>query len=174
MSAIPEEFVKKTAKLSEDVTQPFTASKKIYIEGSRDDIHVPMREVTCTPTITDAGEEENPPITVYDTSGPYTDPQVDIDLLRGLPEVRESWIEERGDTQALHGPTSEYGKARQQDPELAHLRFEHIRDPRRALPGKNVSQMHYARQGIITPEMEFVAIRENNRLAQIKADPRCA
>ncbi|MEJ2052289.1 MAG: phosphomethylpyrimidine synthase ThiC [Calditrichaceae bacterium] len=174
MSAIPDEFIKKTAQLSEDITRPFTASKKIYIEGSRDDIQVPMREVTCTPTITDAGEEENPPITVYDTSGPYTDPQVEIDLMQGLPSVRENWIEERGDTQELHGPTSEYGKQRQEDPELANLRFEHIHNPRRALPGKNVTQMHYARQGIITPEMEFVAIRENNRLAEMKADPRYA
>ena len=116
MSAIPEEFIKKTAQLSEDVTRPFTASKKIYIKGSRDDIRVPMREVECTPTITDNGEEHNPEITVYDTSGPYTDPEVSIDLLKGLPDVRINWILERDDTEQLDGPTSEYGKQRQEDP----------------------------------------------------------
>ncbi|MBD3669295.1 MAG: phosphomethylpyrimidine synthase ThiC [Gammaproteobacteria bacterium] len=172
MSANPKEFLSQTGKLSAEVVQPFTASKKIYIEGSRPDIRVPMREIEQTPTHTDNGLEQNPPITVYDTSGPYTDPSVEIDLLNGLPDVRAKWIEERGDTEQLSGPSSEFGQARESDPELAHLRFDHIRAPRKAKPGRNVSQMHYARQGIITPEMEYVAIRENNRLQELHNDPR--
>ena len=172
MSAIPEEFIEKTAQLSEAVTRPFANSRKIHVQGSRPDLRVPMREVSQTPTHTHGGVEENPPIYVYDTSGPYTDPQAKIDLLRGLPELRAAWIEERGDSERLSGPSSEYGRVRQGDAELAHLRFEHIRAPRRAKPGANVSQMHYARKGIITPEMEFVAIRENQRLDELRADPR--
>jgi len=172
MSAIPQEFIKKTSKLSEDVTRPFPNSKKIYVEGSRPDIKVGMREIECAPTMTTGTPEENPPITVYDTSGLYTDPKAHIDLMKGLPALREKWILERNDTEELSGPTSEYGQARQSDPELADMRFEHIRTPRRARPGQNVSQMHYARQGIITPEMEYVAIRENCRLNELRNDPR--
>ncbi|MBI1422096.1 MAG: phosphomethylpyrimidine synthase ThiC [Gammaproteobacteria bacterium] len=172
MSAIPEEFIKKTANLSEEVTRPFTQSKKIYVSGSRDDIRVPMREVTQSPTHTERTPEQNPPIYIYDTSGPYTDPAVHIDLLKGLPEVRANWIAERNDTELLSGPTSDYGRARQNDPKLAHLRFEHIRAPRRAKSGKNVTQMHYAKQGIITPEMEYIAIRENLKLQEMRNDPR--
>ncbi len=174
MSAIPEEFQKKTSLLSEEVTMPFPKSKKIYVEGSRADIRVPMREVSQDDTMTSGSPETNPPIYVYDTSGPYTDPEAKIDLMAGLPALREKWIEERGDSEQLDGPTSKYGIERQNDPELASLRFEHIRNPRRAKAGKNVSQMHYARQGIITPEMEFVAIRENNKLQEMKADPAYA
>ena len=172
MSAIPEEFLKKTAQLSDDVTRPFSASKKIYVEGSRPDIRVPMREVEQATTHSDQGEELNPPIYIYDTSGPYTDPAVSIDLLKGLPEVRGPWIAERGDTEQLAGPSSEYGSERQADAALAHLRFEHISAPRKARAGQNVSQMHYARQGIITPEMEYVAIRENLKLQAMRNDPR--
>ncbi|RKT44240.1 phosphomethylpyrimidine synthase ThiC [Thiocapsa rosea] len=172
MSAIPQAFVQKTAELSDEVTRPFPSSRKIYVTGSRPDLRVPMREVTLTPTQTNAGVEENPPIMVYDTSGPYTDPTAHIDLLAGLPDLREAWIRERGDTELLDGPTSAFGRERQSDPRLAHLRFEHIRTPRRAKPGRNVTQMHYARQGIVTPEMEFVAIRENMRLDALRADPR--
>jgi len=172
MSAIPQDFIQKTARVSEAVTRPFTNSRKIHIQGSRADIRVPMREITLTPTQTDNGIEENPPITVYDTSGPYSDPQAEIDLLKGLPEVRASWISERGDTEVLDHPSSEFGRQREADPALAHLRFQHLRKPRRALPGNNVTQMHYARRGIITPEMEFVAIRENQRLQEFRADPR--
>ncbi len=174
MSAIPEDFALKASQLSEQVTQPFSGSKKIYIEGSRPDIRVPMREIHQADTHTDSGVEENPPITVYDTSGPFTDPMVTIDLMKGMPDVRSAWIEERGDTEWLDGPTSDYGQQRQNAPELAHLRFEHIRTPRRAKAGKNVSQMHYAKQGIVTPEMEYIAIRENCRLQELKADPRYA
>ncbi len=164
MSAIPEDFIRKTAQLSADVTRPFPGSARIYVEGSRPDIHVPMREIRQADTPASFGVEANPPITVYDTSGPYTDPDAHIDLCAGLPDVRGSWIAQRADTGQLDGPSSAYGRLRQHDPELATLRFEHIRRPRRALPGRNVTQMHYARQGIITPEMEFVAIRENLRL----------
>ncbi|WP_295542619.1 phosphomethylpyrimidine synthase ThiC [uncultured Thiohalocapsa sp.] len=172
MSAIPEAFVTTTARLSDAVTRPFPAAAKRYVTGSRPDIRVPMREIAQTPTHTADGDEANPPIFVYDTSGPYTDPAVSIDLLKGLPDVRSAWIEARGDTEPLTGPSSEFGGRRQHDPALAHLRFEHLRTPRRAKPGHNVSQMHYARRGEITPEMEYVAIRENMRLDELRADPR--
>ena len=174
MSAIPEDFIQKTARVSEAVTQPFPNSKKVYVQGSRADIRVPMREITLTPTHTDKGREENPPVTVYDTSGPYSDPEVEIDLLKGLPEVRSRWINERGDTEILKQPSSRFGREREADPNLAHLRFEHLCRPRRALPGNNVTQMHYAKRGIITPEMEYVAIRENQRLQEFREDPRYA
>ena len=172
MSAIPEDFIKKTAELSEEVTRPFPNSTKVFVQGSRPDIRVPMREIAQAATPASFGEEENPPITVYDTSGPFTDPEKQIDLLKGMPDVRTPWIEDRADTELLSGPTSEYGSERQNDPKLAHLRFEHIRAPRRANVGKNVSQMHYARQGIITTEMEYVAIRENAKLNEIRNDSR--
>ncbi len=172
MSAIPEEFINQTTRLSEEVTQPFPNSRKIHIEGSRPDIRVPMREIEQSPTLINDGNEENPPIVVYDTSGPFSDPAVEVDLLKGMPDVRSTWIEEREDTELLEGPSSDYGTQRQGDPELAHLRFEHIHRPRRAAKGKNVTQMHYARQGIITPEMEYVAIRENCRLQELRQDPR--
>ncbi len=174
MSAIPEDFVTRTSELSEAVTRPFSGSRKIYVQGSRPDIRVPMREIDQSPTAASFGAEENPPITVYDTSGPFTDPDIEIDLMKGMPDVRGAWIRERADTEQLDGPTSDYGRARQEDEGLASLRFEHIRAPRRALAGANVTQMHYARHGIITPEMEFVAIRENQRLDELRADPRYA
>ena len=174
MSAIPDDFIQKTAKLSEEITRPFTQSKKIYIEGSRPDIKVAMREIHQDDTSASFGLEQNPPIPVYDTSGPFTDPNIEIDLMKGMPDVRGDWIEERNDTELLEGPTSEFGIQRQNDPELAHLRFEHIRRPRKAKAGKNVTQMHYARQGIVTPEMEYVAIRENMRLTELRQDPAYA
>jgi len=172
MSAIPESFLENTAKLSEEITQPFPSSRKIYIQGSRDDIRVGMREILQLDTPASIGSEENPPIPVYDTSGPFTDPDVEIDLMRGIPSIRHGWINDRDDTEFLSGPSSDYGTQRQGDPSLAHLRFEHISNPRVAKAGKNVSQMHYARQGIITPEMEYVAIRENCRLQELRQDPR--
>jgi len=174
MSAIPEDFVHQTTKLSEEVTRPFASSRKIYVAGSRTDLRVPMREVVQGPTHTNDGVEENPPILVYDTSGPYTDPQIKVDLMRGMPDVRTRWIEERQDTELLGAPSSAYGRQRQSDPSLAELRFQHIRRPRRARSGRNVTQMHYARAGVITPEMEYVAIREHQRLAEIRRDPRYA
>jgi phosphomethylpyrimidine synthase len=168
MSAIPEEFIRKATQLSDEVTRPFPNSTKIYVTGSRPDIRVPMRQVSQADTPASFGSEQNPPVTIYDTSGPYTDPDVEIDLLAGLPEVRTAWIEERADSEQLDGPTSEFGRARQASPELAQLRFEHIRRPRRALAGRNVTQMHYARRGIITPEMEYAAIRENLLLEEVR------
>ncbi len=146
--------------------QPFTASEKIYAQGTSPDIRVPFRKVTQSDTPASFGAEKNPPLFIYDTSGPYTDPKVSIDLRLGLPALREPWIEARGDTVRLTGPSSSYGHERQHDPKLAEMRFEHIRSPRRAKPGANVSQMHYAKQGIITPEMEFIAIRESQKLAE--------
>lgn len=172
MSAIPEDFINKTAALSEEVTRPFPNSEKVYVEGSRKDIQVPMRRVSQSPTSASFGQEENPPIYIYDTSGPYTDTQVSIDLMKGMPDVRSAWVLERDDTEQLEGPTSTYGKERQGLESLAHLRFEHIRAPRRAKTGRNVTQMHYARQGIVTPEMEYVAIRENQKLDELRKDPR--
>ena len=172
MSAIPEHFLKKTATVSQEIVRPFPNSRKIYIEGSRPDIRVPMREVTQAATQTSSGVEENPPITIYDTSGPYTDPGIRVDLLQGLAPLREQWITERNDTEQLDGPSSQFGRERISDADTAHLRFAHIRKPHRAVKGRNVTQMHYARQGIVTPEMEFIALRENNRLEQLRADPR--
>ena len=127
-----------------------------------------MREIELSDTLTATGNEPNPPVRVYDTSGTYSDPDVTVDLRAGLPPIRTPWIEERDDTEVLEGVTSTYGKQRQQDLRTEHLRFEHLRAPRRAKPGKNVTQLHYARQGIITPEMEYIAIRENMSYVQAR------
>ncbi|MCG6887249.1 MAG: phosphomethylpyrimidine synthase ThiC [Proteobacteria bacterium] len=170
MSAIPDEFLSKTARIDAASVQPFPNSRKIYVTGSRPDIRVPMREIALTDTLTERGTEKNPPLTIYDTSGPYTDPDVDIDIRRGLPDVRSPWIKARGDTEVLSDQTSEYGRQRADDTQLDQLRFEHHkRQPRCAKAGANVTQMHYARQGIITAEMEYVAIRENLRLEEYKS-----
>jgi phosphomethylpyrimidine synthase len=171
MSAIPDEFLQRTAELSSASTKPLDGSRKVYVQGSRPDIRVPMREIDLDDTPASFGEEKNPPVPVYDTSGPYTDPDIKIDLLKGLGDVRTAWIDERDDTEWLDGPTSIYGRQRHNDPELAHLRFEHLRQPRRARAGCNVSQMHYARQGIITPEMEYIAIRESMKLRELRNNP---
>ncbi|MCP1677034.1 phosphomethylpyrimidine synthase [Natronocella acetinitrilica] len=168
MSSQPEIFTQKTAGLSEEITRQFPGSERIHVTGSRPDIRVPMREIHQSDTVGSDGREKNPPITVYDTSGPYTDPTFKPDLMAGLPRLRDAWINERGDTESLTGPTSDFGQERATDPATAHLRFEHIRAPRRAKPGANVTQMHYARQGIITPEMEFIAIRENQRIQELQ------
>lgn len=148
---------------AKDLTRILPASKKVYIQGSRADIQVPMRAIELTDTPTGLGGEQNPDILVYDTSGVYTDPKVAIDLNKGLPNVREVWIEERQDTERLDTLTSKFGQERLKDIRTAEIRFAHIQKPRRAKSGKNVTQMHYARQGIITPEMEYIAIRENQR-----------
>ena len=158
----------KLAGDSYDAKQPLPNSRKVYIEGSRPDIRVPMREISLSPTQTNDGDEVNAPILVYDTSGPYTDPAVDLDLKKGLPDVRGAWIDERDDTAFLTGLSSRYGNERRDDESLNHLRFEHLKQPRKAKAGKNVSQMHYARAGIITPEMEFVAIRENQKREHLR------
>ncbi|WP_420476831.1 phosphomethylpyrimidine synthase ThiC [Noviherbaspirillum sp. ST9] len=162
MNANPQ-FLAATAKVDEAAIQPLPNSRKIYVEGSRPDIRVPMREISQADTPASMGAEKNPPIYVYDTSGPYTDPNVKIDIRSGLAALRAAWIAERGDTEELDGPSSQYGVERLNDPKLAELRFNLHRKPRRAKAGKNVTQMHYARAGIITPEMEYIAIRENLR-----------
>ncbi|HEY5993109.1 MAG TPA: phosphomethylpyrimidine synthase ThiC, partial [Gallionellaceae bacterium] len=163
MNANPK-FVSQSAHVDEAAIKPLPASRKVYVEGSRPDIRVPMREISQTDTHTSNGAEQNPPIYVYDCSGPYTDPAVKIDIRSGLAPLREGWIAERGDTEQLAGPSSGYGQQRLGDPALAELRFNLQRAPRRAKAGANVTQMHYAKQGIITPEMEYVAIRENQKL----------
>jgi len=167
MSAVPKHILHEAVTAKEASIKPFTASEKVYVEGSSPDIRVPLRKVSQSDTPASFGAEKNPPIYVYDTSGPYTDPSITIDLRHGLPALREAWIEARGDTERLDGPSSSYGHERQHDPKLEELRFEHIRSPRRAKAGANVSQMHYARKGIITPEMEYIAIRENQKLDEI-------
>ncbi|MDP2399091.1 MAG: phosphomethylpyrimidine synthase ThiC, partial [Burkholderiales bacterium] len=162
MNANPK-FLNSTARVDEGAVKPLPNSRKVYVEGSRPDIRVPMREISQSDTPASMGAEKNPPIYVYDTSGPYTDPAVKIDIRSGLPALRQPWIEARGDTDALTGPSSRYGQERLADPKLASLRFNLARQPRRAKSGMNVTQMHYARKGIITPEMEYIAIRENQR-----------
>ncbi|ENX23831.1 phosphomethylpyrimidine synthase [Acinetobacter vivianii] len=148
---------------AKDLTRILPASRKVYVEGSRPDIQVPFREISLTETPTGLGGEHNPPVMVYDTSGVYTDPNVKIDLNKGLPLVRQAWIDERQDSDILSGLSSAFGQARLKDIRTADIRFAHIQNPRRAQAGKNVTQMHYAKQGIITPEMEYIAIRENQR-----------
>ena len=169
MNANPK-FLSATATVDEAAVKPLPNSRKVYVTGSRPDIRVPMREISLSDTPVMFGEEKNPPIYVYDTSGPYTDPDANIDIRSGLEPIRQTWILERNDSEELDGPTSEYGRARLNDPELTELRFNLKRNPRRAKKGMNVSQMHYAKNGIITPEMEFVAIRESqNRQKYIES-----
>jgi phosphomethylpyrimidine synthase len=162
MNANPK-FIAASAHVDEAAVQPLPRSRKAYVTGSRPDIRVPMREISQSDTPASFGAERNPPVYVYDTSGPYTDPAAKIDIRAGLPPLRAGWIEERGDTQLLDGPTSRYGRERLADPKLADMRFDLKRLPRRAKAGARVTQMHYARMGIVTPEMEYVALRENGR-----------
>ena len=156
-------FLAVNAQADAAALAPLPQSRKVYEQGSRPDIRVPFREISQSDTPSLFGGEKNPPLTVYDTSGPYSDPAVQIDIRKGLPALRAAWIADRNDTVQLDGPTSDYGQARMGDPKLAAMRFELHRPPRRGRSGANVSQMHYARRGLITPEMEFVAIRENLR-----------
>jgi phosphomethylpyrimidine synthase len=146
---------------------PFTGSKKIYVKGEIHDIKVAMREISLADSVStfDGGKtrEPNAPIAVYDTSGPYTDPSIEIDVKKGLPKLRQQWILDRDDVEQLDEISSAYGRKRLNDKSLDHLRFEYLDKPLKAKAGKNVSQMYYAKQGIITPEMEYVAIRENQR-----------
>jgi len=160
MNANPK-FIAATAHVDDAAVQPLPNSRKVYAQGSRPDILVPMREINQGDTPASFGAEKNPPVYVYDTSGPYTDPGAKIDIRNGLAPLRAKWIAERGDTEALSGPTSRFGVERLRDSKLAELRFNLQRKPRRAKPGMNVSQMHYARRGMVTPEMEYIAIREN-------------
>ena len=158
---IPKKSDKKTL-------EPFPASKKVYVKGSKPDIKVPMREVIQTPTQTKEGEEINPPILIYDTSGPYTDPNSEIDLSKGLVPLRTNWIEKRKDTEILTERTSTFVKQLDISRELKSLTYPNLPQPRKAKQGNNVSQMHYARKGIITPEMEYIALRENQGLEQAR------
>ncbi len=160
MNANPK-FIAATAHVDDAAVQPLPNSRKVYVPGSRPDIRVPMRAISQDDTPASFGAEKNPPVYVYDTSGPYTDPDAKIDIRNGLAPLRAKWIEERGDTETLSGPTSKFGVERLLDPKLTELRFNLQRKPRRAKPGMNVSQMHYARRGMVTPEMEYIAIREN-------------
>ncbi|MDO9012431.1 MAG: phosphomethylpyrimidine synthase ThiC [Gallionella sp.] len=157
-------FTADAAHVDAAAIKPLPNSRKVYVQGSRPDILVPMREISQADTPDGMGAEVNAPIYVYDCSGPYTDPAVKIDIRSGLAAMRENWIVERDDTEVLPKLTSDYGQQRLDDPELAEMRFNLSRAPRRAKPGKNVTQMHYARQGIVTPEMEYIAIRENQKV----------
>lgn len=163
-----------TDELSRRITRaPFAGSRKVYLDGSRPDLRVPFREITLSDTLVQQphGEplrEPNPPLRVYDPSGPYTDPQAAIDITHGLPPLRRAWIGDRADSEALPHISSAYGRTRLDDPALAALRMANPPLPRRAKAGANVSQMHYARRGIVTPEMEFIALRENLVKAQLR------
>jgi len=168
MNTSVEKILSESAQVDQASVQPFTGSHKIYVQGSRPDIQVPMREITLADTGTEFGGEKNPPVRVYDTSGPYTDPNVKIDLRTGLNALRTAWIEERNDSEVIEDSDSVFTTERMNDPKLAHLRFNLTRKARRAKPGMNVSQMHYAKKGIITPEMEYIAIRENMAMAQAR------
>jgi phosphomethylpyrimidine synthase len=173
MSPAEPKRLSESAQVDTASVQPLPASSKIYVEGSRPDIRVPMREIKLTPTPI-AGKdgqarlEPNPPVRVYDTSGPYTDPAADIDVRKGLADIRTPWILERNDTEELATETSSFTQERLADKSLDNLRFDLKRKPRRAKAGMNVSQMHYAKKGIITPEMEYIAIRENMAWAQVR------
>lgn len=164
-----DKFSKSNAQVDEAAVKPLPNSRKFYVEGSRPDIQVPMREISQSDTAISSGAEKNPPIYVYDTSGPYTDSTVKKDIRNGLSALREKWIEERDDTEVLSGHNSAYSQQRLNDPKLADMRFNLQRQPRRAKAGMNVSQMHYARRGIITPEMEYIAIRENQRFEVLES-----
>lgn len=162
-----QQKLSETAKVDELSTQPFPGSKKLYIEGSQPDIQVSLREIQLTPTtLADDKTEYNAPVRVYDTSGPYSDPEKTIDVRKGLDALRKPWIEARQDTEILTGNSSEYAKIREMNIALESLRFDLQRKPIRAKSGQNVTQLHYARQGIITPEMQYIAIRENLAIAE--------
>ena len=174
MNANPKNFLDRIDQLDTSAQKHFPNSRKVYVEGSRPDLQVPMREITLTSTQTESGVEGNPPIRVYDSSGIYSDADCEIDLRAGLPSLRAPWILERGDSEQLKSPSSDFGNVRFSDAQTAHLRFEHIKNPLRAKSGENVTQLHYARQGVITPEMEFVAIRENTAQQQASEQPELA
>ncbi|MEP7276181.1 MAG: phosphomethylpyrimidine synthase ThiC, partial [Betaproteobacteria bacterium] len=164
-----DKFYARDAHVDGAAIAPLPASRKVFVTGSRPDVRVPMREIAQADTPASFGVEKNPAFVVYDTSGPYTDPSASIDIRKGLPPLRAAWIAGRDDTAELDGPTSAYGRERLGDGALAGLRFDLKRRPRRAKSdgnpggnrGGNITQMHYARRGIVTSEMEFVAIREN-------------
>ena len=163
-------FSNANAQVDDLALAPFPKSSKEYVKGSRDDIRVPMRKITLSPTRSEQGDQINRPVHVYDTSGPYTDPDTRIDIRAGLPALRSAWVDERCDTEQLDAPTSKFGQARQEDTKTADLRFVPNRPARRARGEDRVTQMHYARKGIVTPEMEFIALRENMRIDQAEPD----
>jgi len=165
----PTKFSNRTAQVDDAAIKPLPNSQKIYVQGSRPDIQVPMRKISQSDTPTSMGTEKNPPIYVYDTSGPYTDPAAKIDIRAGLPMLRAKWIDERGDSEILSNPASVYARKRLADPKLAEMRFNLKYHPRCGKAGTNVTQMHYARLGIITPEMEYIAIRENQLCEEFTA-----
>ncbi|MBS0569545.1 MAG: phosphomethylpyrimidine synthase ThiC, partial [Proteobacteria bacterium] len=167
MNALAADLLRRTAELSESVTRPIPGSRKIHVAGSRADLQVPMREVMLADTPAMFGVERNAPFATYDTSGPYTDPEHRVDLSAGLPALRARWIDERGDTQRLADFSSPYTRRHAGARELEDVRFPAIPKPRMAKSGTNVSQMHYARRGCVTPEMEYIAIRENQLLEQV-------
>ena len=172
MKVISENPLSETASISPESVQSFPNSKKIYLQGSREDIQVPVREITLADTVTDKGREKNAPVIVYDTSGPYCDEAQRVDIRKGLQPIRQTWVDERGDSEILNELSSSYARQRLADESLNSLRFSHLKQPRRAKPGRNVSQMHYAKQGIITPEMEYVAIRESALLQDQQSTSR--
>ncbi|MEB2401180.1 MAG: phosphomethylpyrimidine synthase ThiC [Alcaligenaceae bacterium] len=175
MKTPPQKFLASAAQVDSASIAPLPNSRKVFVEGSRPDIRVPMREIRQSDTPTSFGSEPNPPIFVYDCSGPYTDPAARIDIRSGLPPLRRQWIEERGDTEVLPGLSSAFGRQRAADAKLDELRFPGLhRRPRKARAGANVTQLHYARRGIVTPEMEFVAIRENLQRRQYIESLRAA
>ncbi|EEI92923.1 thiamine biosynthesis protein ThiC [Sphingobacterium spiritivorum ATCC 33300] len=148
---------------------PFPNSEKVFVEGHLHPVKVAMRRINLSDTkLSNGGVQHNPPITIYDTSGPYTDVNAVIDVRKGLPRIREQWILDRQDVEILSGISSEYGIRRKQDPKLDSLRFEYAHQPKKAISNKNVTQLHYARKGIITAEMEYVAIRENQKIEQLQ------
>ena len=174
MRATEKPFLSEEAKIDPQSFAQFPGARKIHVAGSRADIRVPMREIKQSPTPTATGSEPNPPIWLYDTSGPYTDASTCVDIRAGLPPLREKWIDERNDTVTLKQLSSSYGQERLQAAETSALRFKNMRQPRCAKTGANVTQMHYARRGMITPEMEFIAIRENQRLQDYADKSLCA
>ncbi|MFO1517498.1 MAG: phosphomethylpyrimidine synthase ThiC [Lysobacterales bacterium] len=168
MNAQLSDLVLQAQQLSDAVTRPIPGSRKMHVAGTRPDLRVPMREVVLSETPKMFGAEANAPLALYDTSGPYTDPAHRVDLTAGLPALRARWIAERADTEALSQLSSAFGRQREADPRLAAVRFPDLKKPLRARAGANVTQMHYARRGVVTPEMEFIAIRENQRLDAIR------
>jgi len=168
MNAAVSELLRAAQALTADVTRPIAGSRKLYVRGSRDDLRVPMREIALADTPSSFGAEANAPFTLYDTSGPYTDPEYSVDLAAGLPALRASWIAERGDTEQLSDFTSPFTRRHATARELDDVRFPSLPKPRRAKAVANITQMHYARRGTVTPEMEFVAIRENQKLEALR------
>ncbi len=160
---MPNQYLSESARVDGAAVQPLPQSRKVYVQGSRLDLRVPFRAIQLSATPSALGGEDNAEEWVYDTSGPYTDPAVSIDLRRGLPALRQPWLEARQDSDVLAQLSSAYGRRREQDPQLEALRFNRAQPVRRAHQGGNVSQLHYARRGIITAEMEYVALRENLR-----------